>query len=249
MGIGKKQADIKLVALDMDGTLLNDQGEISEENRLAIKEAQGKGVKIVLSTGRSLKTSQDHADSLDLSSYIVTVNGGEIWDAKRQLVKRTLLRAESIEWFWKLAMEHKSKFWAISSKRNFHNEMPDDIFTFEWLKFGFYSDDHGQREAIRKKLMVKGEFEISSSSLRNIEVNPLGVNKANGLRSVCALYGFDMKHVLAIGDSMNDLAMIQEAGLGVAMGNAEEHIKQAADWVTTTNEQNGVANAIRRLVL
>lgn len=74
-----KKPDIKLIALDMDGTLLDERHEVSEENRLAIKEAEKRGVHVVLSTGRSLKTARDYVISLKLSSYLVTVNGGEIW--------------------------------------------------------------------------------------------------------------------------------------------------------------------------
>lgn len=77
--MGEKDLDIKLIALDMDGTLLNEKCEVPEENREAIKEAMEKGIHVVLSTGRSLLTCRDYAQSLELSSYLITVNGSEIW--------------------------------------------------------------------------------------------------------------------------------------------------------------------------
>lgn len=244
-----KDVEIKLVALDMDGTLLNRKGQISEANRQAIIEAKEKGIFVVLSTGRSLITSQEHADALELNSYLVTVNGSEIWDEKRELVERNLVKSELVEWMWGLTQQHKTKFWAISTERNFHGEMPEDIHQFEWLKFGFDIDDDGAREIILKELETKGEFELSNSTLKNIEVNPAGINKAKGLGVVCARLGIEMKNVMAVGDSRNDLAMIKEAGLGVAMGNAQDIVKETADWVTATNEEDGVAKAIREWVL
>ncbi|EKN65734.1 HAD superfamily hydrolase [Neobacillus bataviensis LMG 21833] len=245
----KNDYDIKLVALDMDGTLLNNKGEISFANRQAIKAAQEKGIYVVLSTGRSLKTSKEHADALELTSYLVTVNGSEIWDEKRELVERNLMKAESITWMWELTKQHKTKFWAISTERNWHDEMPEDVHTMEWLKFGFNIDDDATRELILKELEAKGEFELSNSTLKNIEVNPLGINKAKGLEIVCGRLGIEMKHVMACGDSRNDLMMIKEAGLGVAMGNAQDVVKKAADWVTGTNEEDGVAEAIHKWIL
>ena len=245
----KNDLDIKLVALDMDGTLLNNKGQISEANRQAIKAAQEKGIYVVLSTGRSLTTCREHADALELTSYLVTVNGSEIWDEKRELVERNLVQAELIEWMWGLTKQHKTKFWAISTERNWHDEIPENIHNMEWLKFGFNIDDDATRELILKELEEKGEFELSNSTLKNIEVNPHGINKAKGLGIVCSRLGIEMKHVMAVGDSRNDLMMIKEAGLGVAMGNAQDVVKAAADWVTASNEDDGVAKAIHKWVL
>ncbi|MEH7355882.1 Cof-type HAD-IIB family hydrolase [Neobacillus drentensis] len=245
----KNDLDIKLVALDMDGTLLNNKGQISEANQQAIKAAQEKGIYVVLSTGRSLTTCREHADALELTSYLVTVNGSEIWDEKRELVERNFVKAELIEWMWELTKQHKTKFWAISTERNWHDEMPEDIHNIEWLKFGFNIDDDATRKLILKELEAKGEFELSNSTMKNIEVNPLGINKAKGLGIVCSRLGIEMKNVMAVGDSRNDLMMIKSAGLGVAMGNAQDVVKAAADWVTATNEEDGVAKAIHTWVL
>lgn len=245
----KKDVKIKLIALDMDGTLLNDKHEVSKANRQAIKEAQEKGVYVVLSTGRSLRTCKEHAESLELTSYLVTVNGSEIWDSSGELVERNFVKPESIHWMWELTKHHNTKFWAISTENNYFNEMPEDIHGIEWLKFGFNIDDDAVREAIMKQLQEKGEFELTNSTPTNIEVNPIGINKAKGLKLVCERLEIEMDNVMSVGDSLNDLAMIQEAGLGIAMGNAQELVKEAANWVTGTNNEDGVAIAIRKWVL
>jgi len=245
----RKDLNIKLIALDMDGTLLNNRNQISEANRQAIKEAQDKGVHVVLSTGRSFSTSHEHADSLELTSYLINVNGSEIWDENRQLVERNLLKPEQIKWMLDLSKQYNTGYWAISTERNWRNEMPGDLHTLEWMKFGFDIEDNEARELIYKKLVENGEFELSNSTPTNIEVNLMGVSKARGLAVVCSRVGIQMENVMAVGDSLNDLAMITEAGLGVAMGNAQDKVKQAADWVTSTNEEDGVAKAIRQWVL
>jgi 5-amino-6-(5-phospho-D-ribitylamino)uracil phosphatase len=241
--------EIKLIALDMDGTLFNDDHRISDGNRKAIKEAQERGIYVVLSTGRSIMSCGEHAESLELTSYLVTVNGSEIWDEKRELVERNVMKSEFIQWMWELSQQHKTKFWAISTDKMWFDEMPEDIHDRDWLKFGFDIDDDDVRELILMELRGKGEFELSNSTLKNIEVNPIGINKANGLKIVCSRLGINMENVMAVGDSLNDMAMIKEAGLGVAMGNAQEVLKEAANWVTATNNEDGVAKAIRKWVL
>lgn len=245
----KGRPEIKLIALDMDGTLLDENHVVSEENRRAIKEAEKKDVKVVLSTGRSLKTARDYVISLELSSYLVTVNGSEIWGPDGELIDRKLVDPEHIKWMYDLSQQHDARFWAISSDNNWNNEMPDDLLSKHWLKFGFHIEEDEIREKVLRELEEKGLFEISNSSLLNIEVNAIGINKAKGLEKVCALLGISMDNVMAVGDSLNDIAMITEAGLGIAMGNAQTPVKEAADDVTGKNTESGVAQAIQKWVL
>ena len=244
-----EKQDIKLVALDMDGTLLNKAGEISEENRRAIKEAENQGVFVVLSTGRSFATCSDFAKSMELQSYLITVNGSEIYDNQGKLVERNIVDSDSIQWMWELSQKYGTHFWAISCDNIYRAEMPEKIHDSQWLKFGFDTDDENIRKIIMDELVSKGNFEISNSSPTNIEVNAMGVNKAKAIKLVCSLLDITMDNVMAVGDSLNDLAMISEAKVGVAMGNAQEIVKEKADWVTATNEEDGVAKAIRKWAL
>ncbi|AKP76932.1 MULTISPECIES: Cof-type HAD-IIB family hydrolase [Priestia] len=244
-----EKKEFKLIALDMDGTLLNDQQEISEENRAAIAKAQEQGVHVVLSTGRSLLTCREYAQSLQLSSYLITVNGSEIWDESGQLVERKLIDASHIEKMWNLTQEHKLNFWAVTTDKVWRDEFPEDIASQEWLKFGYDIPDDALREEVLKQIAGISDFEISNSSLTNLEINALGINKAKGIMTVCERLGISMDEVIAMGDSLNDMAMIEAAGCGIAMGNAQEAVKEAADWVTDTNVNNGVAKAISHWVL
>ncbi|MDO6849567.1 Cof-type HAD-IIB family hydrolase [Priestia megaterium] len=244
-----EKKEFKLIALDMDGTLLNNQQEISKENREAISKAQEQGVHVVLSTGRSLLTCREYAQSLQLSSYLITVNGSEIWDESGELVERKLIDASSIEKMWNLTQEHKLNFWAVTTDKVWRDEFPEDIASQEWLKFGYDIPDDALREEVLKQIAGISDFEISNSSLTNLEINALGINKAKGIMTVCERLGISMNEVIAMGDSLNDMAMIEAAGCGIAMGNAQEAVKEAADWVTDTNVNNGVAKAISHWVL
>jgi hypothetical protein len=119
----------------------------------------------------------------------------------------------------------------------------------KWLKFGYTVEDEDIRHEIETKLNRMGGFEITNSSPINIEVNPLGISKASGLKDVCEILGIGMHEVVAVGDSINDLAAIQTVGLGVAMGNAQEIVKESADLIVGSNEEHGVAQVIRDYLL
>ncbi|KUP37734.1 phosphoglycolate phosphatase [Bacillus halotolerans] len=249
MSVQREDVNIKLIAIDMDGTLLNDEQLISDENRNAIREAEDKGVYVVISTGRTLMTCRELAESLKLSSFLITANGSEIWDSNFNLVERKLLHTDHIKMMWDLRNKHNTNFWASTINKVWRGEFPENITDHEWLKFGFDIEDDDIRNEVLAELRKNKELEITNSSPTNIEVNALGINKAAALAKVSEKLGFTMENVMAMGDSLNDIAMIKEAGLGVAMGNAQDVVKETADWITDTNIEDGVAKAIRHWVL
>ncbi|QQF62326.1 HAD family phosphatase [Bacillus mojavensis] len=249
MSVQREDVNIKLIAIDMDGTLLNDEQLISDENRNAIREAEDKGVYVVISTGRTLMTCRELAESLKLSSFLITANGSEIWDSNFNLVERKLLHTDHIKMMWDLRNKHNTNFWASTVNKVWRGEFPENITDHEWLKFGFDIEDDDIRNEVLAELRKNKELEITNSSPTNIEVNALGINKAAALAKVSEKLGFTMENVMAMGDSLNDIAMIKEAGLGVAMGNAQDVVKETADWITDTNIKDGVAKAIRHWVL
>lgn len=241
--------DIRLIALDMDGTLLNQNHEISSENKKAIENAKADGIEVVISTGRPYKHIEQYIDELNLDSYFVTINGGEVWDGAGNLLERHLLATEHVGLMWNLVNTYKTNYWAITTTGLYHNNYPENrkIDRDEWVKFGFEIADDHIRNTIQLELK-KHNLEVTNSSPTNLEVNPAGINKGSALEGICKRMNLSMEQVMAIGDSLNDLAMIQKAGIGVAMGNAQETIKKAADWTTTTNLDDGVAKAIYRIL-
>lgn len=242
--------DIKLVALDMDGTLLDDDHEISDVNQKAITDALAAGVHVVLATGRPLAMTYSYAEQLKLPSYLVTVNGGEIWTVEKELLESHHLDTELLEMMWNFADELGLQTWMVSSENIYTGDRPKDFYDENWLKFGCNTDDQAKLDKMIEKLSHYTEvLELTNSLPTNIEVNPIGVNKANALNKVCEKLSITMENVMAAGDSLNDIKMIQEAGVGVAVGNAQEAIKKVADVVVETNNDSGVGKAIERFVL
>ncbi|MWC29543.1 Cof-type HAD-IIB family hydrolase [Paenibacillus sp. MMS18-CY102] len=245
----------KLVALDMDGTVLNETQEISETNQRWIRKAMDAGVIVCFSTGRGFRSALPYAEQLGLMDIpMITVNGGEIWRKPHVLHQRTLLDPGTIRRLHQLALKHPEVwYWAYSTNDVYNKEKwiePADYYAaHHWLKFGYYTEDDAARNAILSEVSSWGTLEITNSSPWNLEMNPLGINKASALRELCALLGIDMSQTVAAGDSLNDIAAIREAGLGVAMGNAQDEVKAAADAITFTNEEHGVAELLRRYVL
>ncbi|MDQ0256950.1 HAD superfamily hydrolase (TIGR01484 family) [Evansella vedderi] len=243
------EQDIKLIALDMDGTLLKDNHEVSPANRKAIKVAKEQGIHIVLSTGRSILSCKEYADSLELDSYLVTVNGSEIWDTQGNLIDQNPIDAELIEMLWDLKMKHNTQYWAISSEKVWRDDFPTDIQSQNWLKFGFHFEDAKIQKEVTELLTKHEALEVSNSSPTNLEINAAGINKGFALEKVCNWLDITMDNVMAVGDSLNDIVMIKEAGVGVAMGNAQQKVKDAANWVTSSNNDDGVARAIEKFIL
>jgi HAD superfamily hydrolase (TIGR01484 family) len=240
----------KLLALDMDGTLLNEEKLISIPNRNAILDALEAGVTVIFSTGRGIQSATPYAEELGLRTPMVTVNGGEVWKAPGELLKRHFLSAELIRSLHELAVKYDTWWWGYAVEGMFNTEKwAEDLDSLQWLKFGYYTEDLAVLSEIRGIVEAWDLLEITNSHPSNIELNPKGVNKASGIEEVCKYLGISMSEVIAMGDSENDIAMIREAGLGVAMGNAQESVKLIADITTVTNEEHAIARIINEYVL
>ncbi|GFZ76798.1 5-amino-6-(5-phospho-D-ribitylamino)uracil phosphatase YcsE [Paenibacillus marchantiophytorum] len=241
----------KLIALDMDGTLLNEDKKISDENREAIQQATALGKTVIMSTGRGAISAMPYIEELGLNTPLVVVNGSEVWESPTKLHKRTLLATETVRNLHTLAQEHDCWWWAYSVDQGVFNRESEqlDIEGQAWLKFGFYTENPEKLQRIRGIVENWGILEITNSHPSNIELNPRGISKASGVEMVCQLLGIQMSEVIAMGDSENDITMIREAGLGVAMGNAQDEVKRIADVTTVTNEEHAVAKVIRTYML
>jgi len=238
--------DIKLIALDMDGTLLNNEHEVPHENQVAIEKAKEQGFHVVISTGRSLSTCKEIIEPLGESAYLVTINGGEIYDQHFNLIERNSFDPKDVRKLWDLTQKHQASFWSSTVQGRFSSQDPfeGEPEDYEWIKYGFNFEDEELRDTIIAELKDHDSFEVTNSSPLNLEINPAGINKATALRKVSKWLDITMDNVMAVGDSLNDIAMIREAGFGVAMGNAQDIVKEEANMVTGTNVENGVAQAI-----
>jgi 5-amino-6-(5-phospho-D-ribitylamino)uracil phosphatase len=240
----------RLLALDMDGTLLTDDHKISAETAKWIHRASEAGVYVCLSTGRAYNEAVPFGRKLGLDTPMITVNGSEIWKNPDELFHRELLGPELIDKMYRLSREKNVWFWAYSVEGLFNekNWYEGVIQQHQWLKFGYNIQDDQVRHEVLMELQNMGGLEITNSTPWNIEINPQGINKASGIRMVCDLLGLDMSETIAVGDSLNDLAAIQAVAVGVAMGNAQLAVKENANYVTLSNNDDGVAEVIRKFI-
>ncbi|MDQ0897785.1 MULTISPECIES: Cof-type HAD-IIB family hydrolase [unclassified Paenibacillus] len=242
-------SEYKLLALDMDGTLLTDDKQVTEETKKWIWKAVDHGVTVMFATGRGMQTVSSFWQELELDSPMVLLNGAEIWEGPNQLMARTHLPRETVRRLHELALREDAHYWGYSVESlSGQGNWSEELFEMDWMKFGMKHDDLGVVARIREELLSWGELEITSSAPVNVEISVKGITKESGVREVCRLLGIEMAQVLAVGDSENDISMLRSAGLGVAMGNAEEQVKAIADAVTMSNNEDGVAKAVQKFI-
>lgn len=244
----------KLLALDMDGTVLNDQLAISDENVHWINKARESGIIVMFSTGRGIGKAIDYVDQLGLDAPLITVNGSEIWSKPYELLQRTLLDHSLVQKMYELYKKHPEVwFWAYTTENIYNKEnwatITKPLDQYDWLKFGYYVEDLELINSIRAEIEAWGQLEISNSSPYNIELNAYGVSKASALEKLCQHLNIEMCEVIAMGDSLNDIKAIMQCGLGVAMGNAQDEVKAVADYVTVNNNEHAVADVIKKYII
>lgn len=237
----------KLIALDLDGSLLQSNLEISATNRHWIKQAEEAGLVVSFATGRGRSSSIQYWDVVSPQAPMVVANGAEVWRNHDQLLSRHLLPPDAVPRLHKLALEYDTWYWAHAPERLVRKDSWATHYDpqVDWLKFGMSSEDPAVINHLRTLVEGWSEFEVTASAPTNIEIMKKGISKASGLAEVAQILEIEPSEIVAIGDSLNDLEMIKWAGFGVAMGNAEPSIKAVADHVTGTNNEDGVAQAIK----
>lgn len=261
----------------MDGTLLNSRHEISSENRELIKTCIEKGVKFVLISGREIESIKHYSRILNLDTYLTGYNGSLITnnDGNKAVFSNTLnprLVKTVIEEAYKanmfiiaflqdsiLVSDNSSKWYKNFLDFTIANPIVvDDLLLYldennKWDEINkiCLSDDHKKlidfKEAIEPKL--KEEFTLLFSLPFFLEVFNNNVSKGLALEKLAHYYGVNREEILAIGDGENDISMIKFAGLGVAMGNSSQLVRNSADFITLTNDENGVASTLRKFLI
>lgn len=268
--------EIKLILLDLDGTLLNSQKEISPENFRVLSRAAEKGIHIVPCTGRFYAGMPELVRNLPFVRYAITVNGGDIYDAKEEKSLYTALispeRADEVfEELDKLPVIYDcfQDGWGWMD-RTFYEKI-DDYAKEEFVRQmnrnlrtpvdGFRNLIRSRNRGVQKIQMLFQDMElrsrmipalqqrfpdlaVASSISNNIEINSCQAQKGVALLELCRHLGISPKATMAFGDGLNDISMLQAAAVGVAMANAEETVRNASDYVTDTNDRDGVAKAV-----
>jgi HAD superfamily hydrolase (TIGR01484 family) len=240
---------IRLLALDLDGTLLTDDKKITENTKYWIQQAQEAGITVIFATGRGWQNAVMYWEELGLTGPMVLVNGADLRKSPDEPWIQHVISKEEIRRLHELAVHHDARFWGYSMESFTRDkEWTDEMLEREWLKFGIRHEDPETLQTMWNTVESWGTLEITQSTPVNMEISVKGVTKETGVRRVCQLLGIGMEEVAAAGDSMNDMYLLQAAGLGVAMGNADETVKSIADMTTDTNENEGVAKLIQWLL-
>jgi len=271
---------IKLIAFDMDGTLLKDNKTISDRTHKALAAAAEKGIYLVPATGRSFEGLPEEIQKLPFIRYAIATNGAGVYDAweKKALHKAELGTEESKRILDYMAglpaiitCYQDGKGWMdLNSRGNYEDYAPcpeqlpfmqrvfhpidnmrEKIFQFgsTTQKLQVFFLDGQTRDHYFKEMQEKfPEYSISYALSNNIEVNAPEANKGCALKVLCENLGIDRMESMAFGDGTNDITMIRQAGVGIAMGNAEEEVLKVADYVAPSNEEDGVAVVIEKLL-
>lgn len=263
---------IKMITIDLDGTLLRSDGSVSDRTVRTLQAARDKGVVVVIATGRMYQTARPYGERLGLGdSPLLLFAGGliETLESKKILFQQVIPR----EWAQELADLARRRGWQLQT-------YIDDVLRAarddEWIrdyerithsKACICGDDFyhvqgdcnkllsrgGHDDLVARKALIEktfpGRFNVLFSAPTFLEIMPQGVDKGEGIRRLGELYGIGTDEIMALGDSQNDLDMLKAAGFPVAMANAAEEVKAAAAYVTASNDDDGVAAAVEKFVL
>jgi cof-like hydrolase len=267
---------IKLIAVDMDGTLLNNEKHIAEAQREALKKAASAGIKVVLCTGRPLFGVLPLYKELDLSSnegYAILNNGCEIRKTENwTLVRSFELTGKEIFYLHSLVKDYDIDFtlsddkhyFCVGKKPNKYTVRDGELvyvpiteITLEEAMSGkyrmfkaMYVGDMDELTKFQENLPadINKFYSICRSQKIILEAMPVGADKGQTLKFLVEQLGIERSEVMAIGDGNNDVEMLEYAGIGVAMANGTEAAKNSAKYITDTNENDGVAKVIYKYV-
>lgn len=284
---------IKLIASDMDGTLLNSRMQISVENIAAIKYANEHGIEFMVATGRNREEALPALEQAGIKCAMINLNGAQVFDAEDnslftvpialQTVAETLDLLRAADIYYEVAtneglysesqarrienfsehmaemMPHLTHKMAIAMTSAQLEFLPVQYVTdikdllgkpdFEVLKIiCFHKDGPAVLGPVAKKLDENEQLHVTSSGQNNIEINHRDAQKGIAVAHVAKERNIPLDQVMTIGDNMNDLSMIQMAGVSFAMGNAKIELKEAAKYLTETNIDSGVGKAIMRAI-
>ena len=265
----------KIISLDIDGTLYNSQRQITPATRAALLRAQEKGAVLVLASGRPTSGLLPIAQQLDMWRHhgmLLAYNGGVVNDCMTgeaiysctipvPLAKKLLRHLEKFpvnpivddgttiyttdpEGF-QVPYESKSNHLDVIQVENIC-----DAVDFSPAKILIAAPEdvlQANKSAISQPFAAEMSFVLSSPVY--LEATPFGVNKADALRKTCEALGVSTADIIAFGDAQNDIPMLELAGYGVAMGNACEALKEIADEITSTNDEDGIAHTLEKLGL
>lgn len=271
---------IKMIGLDLDGTLLNTKKELTENTRRVLREAIDAGILVLMATGRPYTGIPEELRNFPGIHYALTSNGARVLDTDHnKLLIEQLLPMESAKKALRIFEKYDTlseiyfdgQGYADAAKLDnvgkYHHDpnmwnyvrstriaVPDiwDVIAKEnrnMDKVQALFANLNERASAWKELSELRELELVGSLNYNIEINAAGVNKGTALVALGEMLGIPRESIMACGDGDNDVHLLQEVGFGVAMANAQPQVKEAADYITASNDEDGVAHAIEKFAL
>lgn len=252
---------IRLIASDLDGTLLNDEHKISEYNKKIISEVHKKGIKFILSTGRPTSAASKFLDDLNIETDMISFNGAMITDRNGKILYEDNLESDIGKELIDIAKKYKVYYqgflgerWNISDSKsewlnfyisiaqiNNYNVGFENIKDFSFSKFMFIGENNILKEIVLElDKNLKDKVYYTFSRPVYLEVHSPNVSKANALSFLLNKYNIKRENIMAFGDNNNDIEMLETAGISVAVENAENIVKEKAKYITKSNIENGV---------
>ncbi|HET8976694.1 MAG TPA: HAD family hydrolase [Solirubrobacteraceae bacterium] len=262
----------RLIATDLDGTLLRSDGSLDERTRRALSEVEAAGIAVVICTARPARWLRPLAEATGHRGVAICANGGVLWDLHTEtVVEQSPLPSEiALEVVSRLRAALPQGHWAVERATGFGHEpgyatiwpVPDDteVDAIDVLlrpaapppvKLMLRHPEITADDLLAHARALIGNLaEASHSSARDtlLEISAAGVSKATALADLCRRAGVAAADVVAFGDMPNDLPMLVWAGTGVAVANAHEEVIAAADEVTASNDEGGVAQVLERFL-
>ncbi len=268
-----------MIALDMDGTVLTDTKEITAYTKMVLEKAMEEGIIVLACTGRPANAIPDVFAKLKGIKYAISSNGARVLDViNQQVVFEELVPVTDIreilahlekydtykEVFWdgqgytsksmflnlgNYFDEHMIKY--IQRTRVVVEDLEEKIIeqNAPCDKVHIVFADMCERERFELELKSLGDFEYRGALSNNMEITAPGINKGTSIIKLGEILGICREEIMAIGDGMNDASMLQEVGIPVAMGNAVKELKDIAKYITSSNNEDGVAKAIEKIAL
>lgn len=266
---------VKMVVTDLDGTLFNSQEEVAEENRRAFHNVIRQGVIPAVATGRIKSEARYAFEAIGADRYFMGMNGCRTVDMQagkiiyehllpRNIINEIYQRLDALNIFFQMYTDTGVKCTPFSYAQRYSSglaapylarfgeqiaELPlEMIDNAQVYKFLVVAQDERQLDAVRQAFTHYGDVKLVSSLHNYLEIIPAQVNKGVALKALCRYLSIDTSEVMVIGDSENDIEILQIAGVGVAMDNAKPHVKAAARFVVPSNDQHGVAVALNEIL-
>lgn len=270
---------IKLLAIDMDGTLLNEEKHIDTPQKEAVQKAIEAGIKVVLCTGRPLfgvlpVYGELELEKYNLDEYVILNNGCSLrkttnWELldNKEITKEDVIYLDKLRKGYNLdlTVSNDDDYFVVGDKANkytiedgklvYVDIKPISLEEATSGKHTFFKSMYlGEEEEIQRfkndnENLLKDKYDAVLSQIHIFEMLPFGTNKAAALKELAEKLGIEREEIMTIGDGNNDVEMLEFAGIGVAMGNGTESAKKSANYVTDTNENHGVAKAIEKYIL